>query len=118
MIKLRVEGSKLADLIDFLSSDNSSDEETCKASVVREMDGKKVGFFVFEGFYLRTQRTVSVSAFVYQTSPTTCEIIIVGSGGATALGITWGAQKDLEKKLAEAILESVKQLDMKGDLLS
>jgi hypothetical protein len=118
MIKLRVEGNKMDDLVEFLTSGNSNSEVICRANVVKEIDNKKVGFFVFEGFYLRTQSTVSGSIFLYQTSLTSCEIVIVGYGGASAIGTTWGAQKDIEKKLSEAILDCAKKLDMKGNCFS
>jgi hypothetical protein len=47
-----------------------------------------------------------------------CEIVTVGSGGATALGITWGAQKDIEKKIAEHILKFAEETGMKGHYIS
>jgi hypothetical protein len=118
MIRLRVEGDKLNDLVAYISISASEDAEVCKASVVREIDNRRVGFFVFEGFYFRTQRSVSCSVFLYQTDLNSCEIIIVGAGGATAVGITWGAQKDIEKKMSEAILDYARNLGMKADYSS
>lgn len=104
MMELRIEGDKIDDLVHFLSDGNSSDEDICKASIVREISGKKVGFFVFEGYYFRTQGTVTGSVFICQTDLNSCEIIIVGSGGASLLGVTWGAQRDIERKISSAIL--------------
>jgi len=118
MIKLRIEGHKMDGLVEFLSSNKSNGEDICKASVVKEIGDRRVGFFVFEGFYFRTQRTVSGSVFLYQTNLTSCEIIIVGSGGASAIGTTWGAQQDIEKKISGAILDCTKKLEMKGNYFS
>ncbi len=112
--KLRVEGSRIDDLFRLLSESRPDDENVCMANVVREINGNKVGFFVFEGFYLRTQRTVTGSAFIYQTGSDSSEIIIVGSGGATALGITWGAQTDIENKISDIILKHAQEIGMKG----
>jgi hypothetical protein len=114
MITLRVEGNRIEDLIKFLSNSSESTGDVYKAGEVKEIDGKKVGFFVFEVFYFRTQRTVSCSIFLVQTDESSCEITIVGSGGASAVGITWGAHKDIEKKLAENILKHAKEIEMKG----
>ncbi len=114
MRKLRIEGNKIDDLFKFLSEDSSSDEDICKANIVKEIGDRKIGFFVLEGLYMRVQHTVSGSVFIYQTDSDSCEIIIVGSGGASALGITWGAQKDIEKKIAEIILKYVEETGMKG----
>lgn len=118
MIKLRIEGNKIDDLVGFLSNSNSSSEDICKANIMKEIDNKRVGFFVYEGFYFRTQRTVSGSVFLYQTNLTSCEIVIVGSGGASAIGTTWGAQEDIEKKISGAILDCAKKLGMKGNCFS
>jgi hypothetical protein len=114
MKKLRIEGNKIGDLFQFLSEDSSSDEDVCKANIVKEIGNRKIGFFVFEGLYMRVQSTVSGSVFIYQTDSDSCEIVIVGSGGASALGTTWGAQKDIEKKTADIILKHVKETGMKG----
>lgn len=114
MKKLRVEGNKIDKLFEFLSETNPSDGDVRMANVVREIGDKKVGFFVFEGFYLRIQNTVSGSVLIYQTSSDSCEIITVGSGGATALGITWGAQKDIENKISNVILKHAEENGMKG----
>jgi hypothetical protein len=81
---------------------------------VKEVGDRKIGFFVFEGLYMRVQHTVSGSVFIYQTDSDSCEIVIVGSGGATALGVTWGAQKDIEKKIADIILKHVEKTGMKA----
>ena len=115
MIQLRIEGSKIADLVAFLSTSSPDDEEICKANIVKEIDGRSVGFFVFENYYFRTQSSVSGSVFLYQTSPTACEIVIVGSGGASMIGGTWGAHKDIEKKISKVILDHAQKLNMKGD---
>lgn len=85
MRKLRIEGKRIDDLFKFLSEDSSNSEDVCKANIVREVGNRKVGFFVFEGLYMRVQSTVSGSVFVYQTDPDSCEIAVVGSGGASAL---------------------------------
>jgi hypothetical protein len=114
MINLRVEGNRIEDLVKFLSNCSESTDDVYKAGVVKEINGKKVGFFVYEVFYLRTQGTVSCSIFLVQTEESLCEIAIVGSGGASAVGITWGAHKDIEKKVAENILKHVKEIGMKG----
>jgi hypothetical protein len=47
-------------------------------------------------------------------APESCEIVLVGAGWATALGITWGAQQDVEKKIAERILDYAEKAGMKG----
>jgi hypothetical protein len=113
LIKIKVEGGRLDDLVQFLSIGGSKDGEVCKASIVKEIDHGKVGFFVYEGFYLRVQRTVSGSIFFFQTDSGSCEITIVGSGGASAIGVTWGAQKDVEEKISKAILDCANKLGMK-----
>lgn len=113
--RLRIEGNRIDDLVKYLSCTSPNSEEICKASILKEIDDKRVGFFVLEGFYFRIQRTVSCSIFLYQTSPTSCEITVVGSGGATAVGITWGAHGDMEKKVSKTILDYAKQLEMKTD---
>lgn len=118
MKKLRIEGKRIDELVDFLSSSNSDDEDFCKASVIKEICDRKVGFFVIEGLYMRIQHTVTCSIFFYQTDLDSCEIVAVGSGGATALGITWGAQKDIEKKIAEHILKFAEEAGMKGHYIS
>lgn len=118
MLKLKVEGNKIGDLAEYLSSSDSNDEDICRASIVKEIDNKKVGFFVFEGNYLRTQSSVSGSVFLYQTDSNSCEIVVVGSGGATLVGVTWGAHKDIEKKISKAVLDYAKKLGMKGDYFS
>jgi hypothetical protein len=118
MKKLRVEGKRIDDLIKFLSSSNPDDEDVCKASIIKEIGDRKIGFFVIEGLYMRIQHTVTCSVFFYQTDLNSCEIIAVGSGGASALGITWGAQKDIEKKIAEHILKFAEEAGMKGQYIS
>jgi len=118
MIKLRIEGNRIGELVKFLSSCSSDDENICKASVTKEIGDRKVGFFVYEGLYLRIQTTVSCSVFLCQSGLDSCEMFVVGSGGATALGITWGAQKDFEKKIAKHILEFAEEAGMKGHFLS
>ena len=118
MKKLRIEGKSIDDLAKFLSNSNSGDEDVCKASVIKEICGRKVGFFVYEGLYMRIQHTVTCSVFFYQTDLDSCEIVAVGSGGATALGITWGAQKDIEKKIVEHILKFAEEAGMKGRYIS
>jgi hypothetical protein len=112
--KLRIEGNKIDDLFHFLSESDSSSEDMCKANIVREIDDGKIGFFVFESLYMRVQSTVSGSVFIYQTDSNSCEIVIVGSGGASAIGITWGAQKDIENKISNAILKHVEEIGMKA----
>ena len=114
MKKLRVEGNKIDDLFQFLSESNSGDEDLCKANIVKEIGGRKIGFFVFEGLYMRVRSTVSGSVFIYQTDSDSCEIVIVGSGGASALGVTWGAQKDIENKISNIILKHAEETGMKG----
>ena len=47
-------------------------------------------------------------------SPKSCEIVLVGAGWASALGITWGAQEDVEKKIAERISDCAERAGMKG----
>ena len=118
MIQLRIEGNKLIDLVEFLSTSSPDDEEICKANIVKEIDGKRVGFFVFENYYFRTQSSVTGSVLLYQTSPTACEIVIVGSGGASMIGRTWGAQKDIEEKISRVILDHAQKLNMKGSHFS
>lgn len=118
MIKVRIVGDKIYDLVDFISSGEERDDEICKADIVKEINGKKVGFFVYENYYLRTQNTVSCSVFLCQTSLDSCEIVIVGSGGASGLGTTWGAHKDIEKKVSNAILEYVNEVGMKTEYYS
>jgi len=113
MKKLKIEGNKISDIIEFLSDGN-----VCKAQVVRDVDNRKIGFFVYEDYYFRTTRTVSCSVFLYQTELDSCEIAIVGSGGASAIGITWGAHKDVEKKIAESILKYCEKIGAKGYYIS
>lgn len=114
MRKLRIEGDKIDELFQFLSEDSSGDEDICKANIVKEIGNRKIGFFVFENFYFRVENTVSGSMFVYQTDSDSCEVVIVGSGGASMLGVTWGAQKDIEKKISDAVLSHVAKIGMKG----
>lgn len=109
MKKLKIEGNKIVDIINFLSNSDGY-----KTGIVKEIDNRKIGFFVYEDFYFRTQGTVSCSIFLYQTDLDSCEIVVVGSGGASAIGITWGAHKDIEKKVAEGILKYVKKIGIKG----
>ena len=118
MKKLRIEGKRIDDLAEFLSSSDSRDEDVCKASVIKEICNTKVGFFVYEGLYMRIQHTVTCSVFFYQTDSNSCEIVAVGSGGATALGITWGAQKGIEEKIAKHILKFAEEAGMKGHYIS
>lgn len=118
MKKLRIEGKRIDDLANFLSSSNSGDEDVCKASIIKEVCDMKVGFFVYEGLYMRIQHTVTCSVFFYQTDLDSCEIVVVGSGGATALGITWGAQKDIEEKIVKQILKFAEEAGMKGQYIS
>jgi hypothetical protein len=114
MRKLRIEGDRIDELFQFLSRSRPGDEDVCKANIVKEIGGRKIGFFVFEGFYFRVQNTVSGSMFVYQTDSDSCEVVIVGSGGASMLGVTWGAQKDIEKKISYVVLNHVAKIGMKG----
>jgi len=114
MRKLRIEGNKIDELFQFLSRGGSGDWDICRANIVKEVGGRKIGFFVFEGFYFRVQNTVSGSMFVYQTDSDCYEVVIVGSGGASMLGVTWGAQKDIEEKISHAVLYRVAKIGMKG----
>jgi hypothetical protein len=43
-----------------------------------------------------------------------CEIV-VGSGGASMAGITWGAQEHIEKKTSETILDYARKSGMNGN---
>lgn len=104
MKKLKIKGN-VDKIIRFLS-----DDEVCKAKIVKNIDDRKIGFFVYEDFYLRVQSTVSCSLFLHQTGLNSCEITIVGSGGASAIGITWGAHKNIENKVAEGILNYAKKM--------
>lgn len=115
MIELRIESNRIDDLLRSLSESTSgSEEEICKARIVREVSDRKVGFFVYENYYFRTRSTVTGSVFLYQTDSNSCQVIIVGSGGASALGTTWGAHKDIENKIASAILDFAKETGMKA----
>jgi len=60
MLKLKIEGDKIDDILEFLSN-GSTNDEVYKAGAVKEINNRKIGFFVYEVFYLRTQGTVSCS---------------------------------------------------------
>ena len=61
MIRLGIEGSRLNDLVHYLSI-LGSDEGACKASVVREMDNKKM-----DSLFMRRSISESCDQFPVQS---------------------------------------------------
>lgn len=101
MRTLRFRGDRCDDLLGFLSCYYG-----LRAKKIKEMHGEKVGFFVFDKYYLRINSYVSCSIFYHQDEKDTCEITIVGAGGAQGfIGVTWGTEHDIETFASKPIIK-------------
>ena len=109
MRRIGLKGERLDDLLDHISRLYG-----IRANTIKEMYGKKIGFFVCENYYARINSPVSCSILYYQQDKDSCEIEIVTSGGSSGfLAIGWGAEGHMESKVAESIIKhAVKKLNL------
>jgi hypothetical protein len=110
MRTLGFSGERVCDLVDYLLNSHGK-----QGAVIREIDGKKVGFFVQEKYFLRASAAATCSIFYLQPEKDACEIDIVVTGGYSGiLGIDLGSRNAMESETGKSITKyAVENLELR-----
>ena len=76
------------------------------ANTIERINDKKIGFFVHEKYYLRSNAPATCSILYCQHDRNICEINIVITGGYYGvIAFDWGARDHMESNVAESIIK-------------
>ena len=114
MRRIKFKGEKLNDLVGYLYT-AYGESPTTRANTIITINGRKIGFFVFEKYYARNMRTTSCSILYFQHDQDTCEILVVGAAGSGGLfDIDWWSKSSIESMTRKDIIRyAVENLKLK-----